>query len=426
LSAPGSPEILIIRRGSHGDHDEHHGGVWKIAYADFMTAMMAFFLVMWLINAANEETRSQVASYFNPVKLTDSVTSDKGLNQPKNKPKKSKSGSAAETKNDKEAAKEFEEKKGESETKRLSEEKLFKDPYVVLAQLAGQAAQGSPAGTSESGAATTPGGNAGLKDGEAYRDPFDPQSWQSLPELGKETQPAKAESKPEKPAAAAKEEPPAKDQHTEKSPEPVVAREIKTEPKPEPKPDTPVKGATAKPVEVPPEPPKPSELVTKEPPPVEPKIDAEAKALMKSIEENLGQYGTGPKPGLSVEATDEGLLISLTDTVDFGMFTIGSAEPKPKVVAIMEKIAAIIKDRPGEIVLRGHTDGRPYRSELYDNWRLSSARAQMAYYMLTRAGIEPKRVARIEGHADRMLKRPAEPNAAENRRIEILLKADKT
>ena len=48
-------EIIIVRR-NHDDHDDgHHGGVWKIAFADFMTAMMCFFLVMWLINAANVE-----------------------------------------------------------------------------------------------------------------------------------------------------------------------------------------------------------------------------------------------------------------------------------------------------------------------------------------------------------------------------------
>ena len=72
------PEIVIIKRGRAGE-EAHHGGVWKIAYADFMTAMMAFFLVMWLVNAANEKTKSQVASYFNPVKLIDTRTSDKGL-----------------------------------------------------------------------------------------------------------------------------------------------------------------------------------------------------------------------------------------------------------------------------------------------------------------------------------------------------------
>lgn len=72
-------EIVIVRRRGGADDDHHHGGVWKIAYADFMTAMMALFLVMWLINASNTETKSSIASYFNPVKLTDNVSRKKGL-----------------------------------------------------------------------------------------------------------------------------------------------------------------------------------------------------------------------------------------------------------------------------------------------------------------------------------------------------------
>lgn len=47
----------------------HHGGSWKIAYADFVTAMMAFFLVMWLINATTEEQRKGIASFFNPLAM---------------------------------------------------------------------------------------------------------------------------------------------------------------------------------------------------------------------------------------------------------------------------------------------------------------------------------------------------------------------
>lgn len=57
-----------------------HGGVWKIAYADFMTAMMAFFLVMWLINALNQDQKQVVASYFNPIKLAENAPAPKGLN----------------------------------------------------------------------------------------------------------------------------------------------------------------------------------------------------------------------------------------------------------------------------------------------------------------------------------------------------------
>lgn len=55
--------IIIVRKKKRQRHD-HHGGSWKIAYADFMTAMMAFFLVMWLISQSSPEQRHSIADYF--------------------------------------------------------------------------------------------------------------------------------------------------------------------------------------------------------------------------------------------------------------------------------------------------------------------------------------------------------------------------
>ncbi len=55
------PTIIIKKKGGHGGG--HHGGSWKVAYADFVTSMMAFFLVMWLI-AQSETVRESVAGYF--------------------------------------------------------------------------------------------------------------------------------------------------------------------------------------------------------------------------------------------------------------------------------------------------------------------------------------------------------------------------
>jgi chemotaxis protein MotB len=52
---------IIVKKGGHGGH---HGGAWKIAYADFTTAMMCFFLCMWLVNTASITTRQAIASYF--------------------------------------------------------------------------------------------------------------------------------------------------------------------------------------------------------------------------------------------------------------------------------------------------------------------------------------------------------------------------
>jgi chemotaxis protein MotB len=56
--------LILRRRGGHGDHP-HHGGAWKIAYADFVTAMMAFFLLMWLLNSTNKSDKQGIADFFN-------------------------------------------------------------------------------------------------------------------------------------------------------------------------------------------------------------------------------------------------------------------------------------------------------------------------------------------------------------------------
>jgi len=59
--ADDKPIIIIKKKGGHGGH---HGGAWKVAYADFVTAMMAFFMVMWLVNSAETITKQNIASYF--------------------------------------------------------------------------------------------------------------------------------------------------------------------------------------------------------------------------------------------------------------------------------------------------------------------------------------------------------------------------
>lgn len=62
---PGHDQPIIIKKVKKGGH-AHHGGAWKIAYADFVTAMMAFFLLMWLLNATTEKQRKGIADYFSP------------------------------------------------------------------------------------------------------------------------------------------------------------------------------------------------------------------------------------------------------------------------------------------------------------------------------------------------------------------------
>jgi len=59
-------QAIIIKKVKKGGHGGHHGGAWKIAYADFVTAMMAFFLLLWLLNAVSQAQLEGIADYFAP------------------------------------------------------------------------------------------------------------------------------------------------------------------------------------------------------------------------------------------------------------------------------------------------------------------------------------------------------------------------
>ncbi|MCW8842218.1 MAG: chemotaxis protein MotB, partial [Rhodobacteraceae bacterium] len=66
MSTQKNASPVIIKRKKIVAAEGHHGGAWKVAYADFVTAMMAFFLLMWLLNATTEKQRKGIADYFNP------------------------------------------------------------------------------------------------------------------------------------------------------------------------------------------------------------------------------------------------------------------------------------------------------------------------------------------------------------------------
>ena len=65
-----APPKIIVKKVYIEGHGGHHGGAWKVAYADFVTAMMAFFLLMWLLGATTEKQRKGLADYFTPTMVT--------------------------------------------------------------------------------------------------------------------------------------------------------------------------------------------------------------------------------------------------------------------------------------------------------------------------------------------------------------------
>lgn len=391
-------EIVVIKRRAAQD-DGHHGGAWKIAFADFMTAMMALFLVLWLISSTSDKTKHAVAQYFNPVKLVEVTTLKKGFRDPKNTEmgaglKSSESRLEADTDQNLAETKEVVFQPG-AKLPTHSESTLFRDPYAVLAEIAGQAPideKPKPI----SGPALTAAAEAAPDTVDAFSDPFT-----TIPHVAEPAALSQAQAAPlaEQNASVSQGERRPPGAHDAVAAQPNV--EFRTR----------ASGEAAVPDKV------------AETPQINDADAAKLKADVMALARQESRSETGPH--IEVQSTGEGTLISLTDDRNFSMFAIGSAEPQSKTVEVMGKIGEILKTRAGAIVVRGHTDARPFKSATYDNWRLSTARAHMAHYMLTRGGLDDRRIEKIEGYADRRLKIAADPMAAANRRIEILLRKER-
>jgi chemotaxis protein MotB len=153
----------------------------------------------------------------------------------------------------------------------------------------------------------------------------------------------------------------------------------------------------------------------------EKRLEAAASGVLRDIQQAVKPIAGSGGPGIEVTIEGNGIVLSLTDTSTFGMFAIGSSDPSQQTIELIARIAPVLTANSKRIVVRGHTDSRAYRNERNNNWRLSMTRAEAAYAMLVRAGVDETRFTRIEGYADRKLKDPQNTEAAANRRIEILL-----
>jgi chemotaxis protein MotB len=409
----GKNEVIIVKRHGGGDHDGAHGGAWKIAYADFMTALMAFFLVMWLVNASNEETKASVATYFNPIKLSDEKPTEKGLKKPVDQAEGEEKAEKSKEKEDNpnegaSAASGEDETSTSGDQKNYSEADFFENPYSVLAEIAQEVGQQANVSAKGEGGAADSGPATGADGGEAYRDPFDPDFWTKQVEVSRadKTQPddpakqtielANAAEQVKQDKADAKLQQDAADKAADKAKDKTsdkiadkdgIAPETKTE----------------------------AEKAVEQ--------QQEAKDLQQQIAKQIGGVAGKLAEGLTVTPAEGGLLVSISDQGDDSMFNVGSAVPRKEMVMAMQKIGEVLKSKGGVVAIRGHTDGRQYKGE-NENWRLSMDRAQAAYYMMMRGGLDEKRISQVSGFADRKLKDAADPFNASNRRIEILVQAD--
>ncbi|MCB1463470.1 MAG: MotB family protein [Nitratireductor sp.] len=416
-------EIIIVRRHDPGEDEGHHGGVWKIAFADFMTAMMAFFLVMWLINAANEETKKAVASYFTPIKLTDKTSNPKGLNSPKYGQPTEESSEADDSTTFTSGGKL---NQRVPDPVQVNEQALFTDPYAVLSEIAGGFVSGEarPGEQPEIGDKKDGLGTTG---GDAFHDPFDPSSWNT--ELGSRDKVARNDAA--NPAIEA--DKPAGESGDAVSAGKANARLEQMESNGTAQEDAPAgrgpksadqSGRMAADAG------NSSDSIGE--------VDRDAAGLQAEqahmeangkvadrlrgeLQSLLRRNGTDG-PSVEVVADGAGVKISVADEFKFGMFDIGSSVPRPETVNAMAEIGKMLARTAGQVIVSGHTDARKFSKGGYDNWRLSTDRANIARYMLIRGGLEEARFERVEGFAASRPKLPDDPLAAANRRIEILVR----
>ena len=129
---------------------------------------------------------------------------------------------------------------------------------------------------------------------------------------------------------------------------------------------------------------------------------------------------------LVVDTTPEGLRIQIVDQEQNVMFSAGSSQMEPQAKALMGLVAKAIADLPNKLSVSGHTDSSPFtHGGGRDNWDLSTERANASHRALEAAGIADSRITDVVGRADRDLLFPNDPTSPRNRRISIVLLREK-
>ncbi len=261
-------KAIIIKKVKKNVGGGHHGGNWKVAYADFVTAMMAFFLLMWLLNMSSPEKRVRLSYYFKYFSIF------------------SKSGTSFMNKSS--------EMFSESGQTR---QKVFMDTPTDKRKLSNED------------------NSANESDGAGY-----------------------------------------------------------------------LKGMEM--------------------------------ALKQVMVDELGNL----KDQVLVDTVQDGVRIQVIDKDGSDMFELGSSRLTPKAKEILHVIGQNISKLPNRIIIEGHTDALPFAGRGYSNWELSTERASSARKELEANGLNPERIMRVAGYADKdpLIKdNPADPR---NRRISIILK----
>ena len=325
--AAGSNEqqIIIKKKKRGGHHGAHHGGAWKVAYADFVTAMMAFFLLLWLLNVTTDEQRRGIADYFDPSSVARAPSGSGGvlggltIGQPG----------------------------------QMSSPSATASPHRSL--------PGTPYPAEDSNSIDEESGEEFVEDAEGGA----PQRFQYI---------ADEEGEGEIGAFSQRNMAGLSDSDLEAAIAEQEQRQFET---------------------------------------------AEA-ALRQAIQEMPDLAALADN--LMVDQTREGLRIQLVDQETLSMFERGSAEPLGRTQQLLDLVAQAVAQMPNSISISGHTDATPFATgRQYDNWDLSTDRANQSRRALIEAGVSPDRIATVVGRADTDPMIDGDPYDPRNRRITIVL-----
>ncbi len=355
----GDRPIIIIRREEVVEGG-HHGGAWKVAYADFVTAMMAFFLLMWLLNATTEEQRRGLADYFSPNNVMARTTS--GFGQPFGGLTPNIDGSLASTKG--------------------AVQVVMAPPHPVIDSDEDEGdipAHNAP--QRDSGPALVPtaregGTAAALRPAAGPADPDADPARLGHPDLqgrtdGRDgTAPAAAPDNPRDALAQARAAADRAD---------AERQERQT-------------------------------------------LERAAEAIKDAVRADPALAAIAAQ--LRVDLIPEGLRIQVVDADKQPMFATGSSALNDRSRALLAKVAPVLLRLPEGVSIAGHTDAQPYRGSDRSNWDLSAERANATRRLLTDAGLPEARIRSVAGHAEREPLVAADPLAAANRRVAIVVLRD--
>lgn len=387
-----APIIVKKKKAAHGGA---HGGAWKLAYADFVTAMMAFFLLLWLLNVVTSDQKRGISDYFAPASVSRENSGSGGVLG------------------------------GQS----LSVKGALVNPSSPLA--ADTPGVGPPGYATEEPENPDDSDSSGGKKSEASD-----KAGPGASDLNKKPGESDKQYADRLNQAAEKLGLPGKALSErledfvrrlyESSPSYLRQRNDENRLDYQRRMDQ-----TAKDLNLPGQ--HPGESLAD----FAKRMTAATEQLQKGQQEaqQFQQAATDIRQAIQsipelkelaknlvVDTTPEGLRIQIIDQEQTQMFAAGSNQMSPQARELMTLLGRAIGKLPNKLSISGHTDATPFtRGGGRDNWDLSAERANASRRALIAAGIDESRITNVVGRADRDLLIPSDPTSPKNRRIGIVL-----